>query len=117
MGNSLIEYTELKVDSSPPILKLWGLENRGSRMLYVHGEEDLSMMSISLDAIDAHSGIEVVKWYLGTSVDSDDVGKLTEPVKRHAEGVSIVTSKKPSGTIGCSPLGVVSPSDDLGQPQ
>ena len=94
MNNTLIKYTELKIDSSPPIIKLWGLENRGVRLLYVHKVEDLSKMSITLDAIDPHSGIKIVKWYLGTSVDSDDVGTLAEPVNRHAEGVSIVLKNK-----------------------
>ena len=94
MNNTLIKYTELKIDSSPPVLKLWGLENRGVRLLYVHKVEDLSQMSITLDAIDAHSGIKSVKWYLGTSVDSDDIGTLAEPVNRHAEGVSVVLMSK-----------------------
>ena len=87
MGNTLIKYTELKVDSSPPVLKLWGLEHGGVRMLYVHRVEDLSQMSITLDAIDPHSGIKTVKWFLGTSIDSADVGRLTEPVNRYAKGV------------------------------
>ena len=78
--NRVSESTTVHIDSTvPEINNLWLVRNT-SNELYVHHSGDLSQMVLQFEAMDPHSGIYSVEWFLGTRLDSSDVGHGAEPI-------------------------------------
>jgi hypothetical protein len=88
MSRTRTEFCNIYVDSSPPILTQFGIENNGHDMLFVHSTDDWTHMVLEYEAFDLHSNIYTMQWTLGTSPDASDVGSGSMAVVKYAKDVS-----------------------------
>ena len=72
-------------DSSPPVLRDVWLEYNGEAGLLLHGSSDLTVMIISFEAWDEHSGLWSLDWRIGTWYGGDDVGSGRVPLHNYTE--------------------------------
>ncbi|XP_041349352.1 uncharacterized protein LOC121368680 [Gigantopelta aegis] len=80
MKNRIQENVTVHIDHTvPDINNMWLVRNK-NRELYVHNSRDLSDMVLEFDASDPHSGIYSVEWFLGTQLNTSDIGKGYLPV-------------------------------------
>lgn len=82
MNNTIIDATDVKIDSTPAEVWDLGLLNNGFKELYVHSVRDLSKMKLHFKAWDEHSGLEHIIWKLGTDVDMTDIGSGSLSIRK-----------------------------------
>ena len=79
MENRLAENVTVHIDRTvPDISNMWLVRNKNKK-LFVHHSVDLSHMVLQFEAMDPHSGIFSMEWFLGTQVNTSDVGKGALP--------------------------------------
>ena len=87
MENRLAENVTVHIDRTvPDISNMWLVRNK-NKELYVHHSVDLSHMVLQFEAMDPHSGIFSMEWFLGTQVNASDVGKGAPPVVKVSTSV------------------------------
>ena len=90
MENRLAENVTVHIDRTvPDISNMWLVRNN-NKELYVHHSVDLSHMVLQFEAMDPHSGIYSMEWFLGTQVNTSDVGYGAEPIIKVSVNVSHV---------------------------
>ena len=73
VGNTYNESRTLFIDQSvPQITDMW-LEKDGYEQLFVHDSTDLSMMKMTFDAFDPHSGLLQIHWRFGIADTSTEL--------------------------------------------
>ena len=72
-------------DCSPPVLRDMWLEYNGEDGLLLHGSSDLTIMIISFEAWDEHSGLWSLEWRIGTWYGGDDVGSGRVPLLNYTK--------------------------------
>ena len=77
-------------DSSPPVLRDVWLEYNGQDGLLLHGSQDLTIMIISFEAWDEHSGLWSLEWSIGTWYGGDDVGSGRVPLLNYTKVTIII---------------------------
>ena len=89
MENRLAENVTVHIDSTvPDISNMWLVRNK-TKELYVHHSVDMSHMVLQFEAMDPHSGIYSVQWFLGTQVNASDIGMGALPVVKLPQNVSL----------------------------
>ena len=80
MENRVSENVTVHFDRTvPDIINMWIVRDK-NKELYVHNSDDLSQMVLQFEAMDPHSGIYSVEWFLGTRLNTSDVGHGAVPI-------------------------------------
>lgn len=67
VGNSYSENRTVFVDKTAPEFRNIWLKKNGYKVLYTHVGIDMSLLNITFEAFDIHSGLKSVAWTLGLS--------------------------------------------------
>ena len=91
MENRVSDNVTVHIDRTvPDIINMWLVRNKHNE-LYVHHSVDLSHMVLQFEAMDPHSGIYSLEWFLGTQVNASDVGHGAEPIIKLSDNVSYIS--------------------------
>ena len=90
MEYTLTEKMVIYIDKSQPLIQNMYLVRDNYKYLFVHNSTDLSEMDFYFEALDPHSGIRQLKWWLGTYYGGNDIGQGVFAVSRLQLNVSFI---------------------------
>ncbi|XP_052238458.1 uncharacterized protein LOC127849748 [Dreissena polymorpha] len=93
--NTFNESRTVYIDRSPPHLTNIWLMKDGYEMLYVHNSTDLSKMQMTFDALDPHSGLQMISWEFGIA------DTTTVLIGGNIGVVEAKNAKCPADTVDC----------------
>lgn len=65
VGNTYSDQRRVQIDKSNPVVNNIWLTAKGYHRLFFHNSKDLSLMQLTFEAFDPHSGLHTVHWTFG----------------------------------------------------